>query len=438
MNSNFGNFRNVYDNFDIPNSIIKLVEDVETNLSVKFSEVDKTAEVNQYKVLKAMQEEGLSDTHFNWNTGYGYDDAGRDITEKIFARVFGGESALVRTGFVNGTHALAASLFGILRPGDGLVYISGKPYDTLEEVIGIRGQGMGSLMEYGVVYKQVDLKSKYDDTETPFDFERIKETIDEKTKVCAIQRATGYSWRRSITMEEISDVATYIKGINPDIIIFVDNCYGEFLHTNEPLDVGCDLMAGSLIKNPGGGLALSGGYSIGKRELVEQVSYRLSCPGIGGECGLTYGQTRTILQGLFIAPMVVSGAIKGAMLCGEVFCKLGFPVTPSKDQPRSDIIQAIQLGSKERLVSFCKGIQAAAPVDSFVKPEPWPMPGYDSDVVMAAGAFVQGSSIELSADGPVKPPYNVYFQGGMTYSHSKMGVLFALKELYQEGLLDIK
>ncbi|MDD7347447.1 MAG: methionine gamma-lyase family protein [Clostridiales bacterium] len=438
MNSNFGNFRNVYDNFDIPNSIIKLVEDVETNLSVKFSEVDKTAEVNQYKVLKAMQEEGLSDTHFNWNTGYGYDDAGRDITEKIFARVFGGESALVRTGFVNGTHALAASLFGILRPGDGLVYISGKPYDTLEEVIGIRGQGMGSLMEYGVVYKQVDLKSKYDDTETPFDFERIKETIDEKTKVCAIQRATGYSWRRSITMEEISDVATYIKGINPDIIIFVDNCYGEFLYTNEPLDVGCDLMAGSLIKNPGGGLALSGGYSIGKRELVEQVSYRLSCPGIGGECGLTYGQTRTILQGLFIAPMVVSGAIKGAMLCGEVFCKLGFPVTPSKDQPRSDIIQAIQLGSKERLVSFCKGIQAAAPVDSFVKPEPWPMPGYDSDVVMAAGAFVQGSSIELSADGPVKPPYNVYFQGGMTYSHSKMGVLFALKELYQEGLLDIK
>ncbi len=438
MDKDFTDLNNIYEVFGIPDAISNLVEDAERGLQDKFSQVDRIAEANQYKVLKAMQEERLSDTHFNWNTGYGYDDAGRDITERIFAKVFGGDAALVRTAFVNGTHALAASLFGILRPGDGLVYVSGKPYDTLEEVIGIRGQGMGSLREYGVTYKQVDLKPQYGDAENPFDFEGIRDAIDEKTKVCAIQRATGYSWRRSITMEEISQVTAYIKSINPEIIIFVDNCYGEFLDMREPLDVGCDLMAGSLIKNPGGGLALSGGYSIGRKDLVEKVSYRLSCPGIGGECGLTYGQTRTMLQGLFMAPTVVAGAIKGAMICGEVFSELGFPVAPSNDQPRSDIIQAIQLGSKERLVSFCKGIQAAAPVDSFVTPEPWPMPGYDSDVVMAAGAFVQGSSIELSADGPVKPPYNVYFQGGMTYSHSKMGVLFALKQLYKEGLVDIK
>lgn len=426
-----------YKKFEIPGEVIDLVSSVEEELKFQFDFLDKIAEVNQLKVLKAMQDAGLSDTHFNWNTGYGYDDSGRAITEKIFAKALGGEAALVRTGFVNGTHALASSLFGILRPGDELIYISGKPYDTLEEVIGIRGEDMGSLKEYGIKYNQVELKSSFNDDENLFDFDAIKAALTESTKVCAIQRATGYSWRRSITVDEIGEVTSFIKSINPEIIVFVDNCYGEFIDTKEPLNVGCDLMAGSLIKNPGGGIALSGGYCVGKKSLVEKVAYRLTCPGIGDECGLTYGQTRSILQGLFMAPGVVSGAIKGAMICGEVFSKLGFPVSPSKYQPRSDIIQAVKLGSAEGLVTFCKGIQAAAPVDSFVTPMPWPMPGYDSDVVMAAGAFVQGSSIELSADGPVKEPYNVYFQGGLSYSHSKIGVMFAIRDLLKEGLINI-
>lgn len=429
----------MYKKLGISEKVIDFVSSVEENLKDKFSEVDKIAEINQYKVLSAMQEERLSDTHFNWNTGYGYDDAGREVTEKIFARAFGGESALVRTGFVNGTHALAAGLFGILRPGDGLCYVSGSPYDTLEEVIGIRGQDMGSLIEYGVKYHQVELKQNYASNETPFDLDAIKDTLEKypEIKVIGIQRATGYSWRRSITIKEIEELVNFVKSIKPELIVFVDNCYGEFLDLREPLDVGCDIMAGSLIKNPGGGIALSGGYAIGRKDLVEGVSYRLTCPGIGGECGLTFGQTRTMLQGLFLAPTVVSAAVKGAMVCGETFSRLGFETMPHADMPRSDIIQAIKLENSERLVAFCKGIQAAAPVDSFVTPLPWSMPGYDTDVVMAAGAFVQGSSIELSADGPVKPPYNVYFQGGMTYAHSKIGVIFALNELLKEGLLEI-
>ncbi|MDY5739127.1 MAG: methionine gamma-lyase family protein [Anaerovoracaceae bacterium] len=416
--------------YNIDPRAIDAVYSAENQLKSQFAEYDAMAEINQLKVLGAMQEHRLSDMHFNWNTGYGYDDSGREITEKIFATAFGGEASLVRTGFVNGTHALATCLAGILRPKDHLIYCTGKPYDTLEEVIGTRGAGMGSLMEFGITYDQVELTEN-----AQFDFEKIKEKIKAETKVVGIQRATGYGFRPSISMEQIAEFVKFIKAISKDIIVFVDNCYGEFLDTKEPLEVGCDVMAGSLIKNPCGGLALSGGYVCGRKDIVDMVSYRLTCPGIGDECGLTYGQTRNILQGLFIAPKVAVNAIKGAALCGLVYEKMGFDVCPKTGELRSDIIQAITLGSRERLISFCKGVQNAAPVDSFVSPEPWPMPGYDCNVVMAAGAFVQGSSIELSADGPAREPFNVYFQGGLTYEHSKFGVLKSLDQLYKDGLL---
>lgn len=416
--------------YNIDPRAIDAVYSAENQLKSQFAEYDAMAEINQLKVLGAMQEHRLSDMHFNWNTGYGYDDSGREITEKIFATAFGGEASLVRTGFVNGTHALATCLAGILRPNDHLIYCTGKPYDTLEEVIGTRGAGMGSLMEFGITYDQVELTEN-----AQFDFEKIKEKIKAETKVVGIQRATGYGFRPSISMEQIAEFVKFIKAISKDIIVFVDNCYGEFLDTKEPLEVGCDVMAGSLIKNPCGGLALSGGYVCGRKDIVDMVSYRLTCPGIGDECGLTYGQTRNILQGLFIAPKVAVNAIKGAALCGLVYEKMGFDVCPKTGELRSDIIQAITLGSRERLISFCKGVQNAAPVDSFVSPEPWPMPGYDCNVVMAAGAFVQGSSIELSADGPAREPFNVYFQGGLTYEHSKFGVLKSLDQLYKDGLL---
>ncbi len=416
--------------YNIDPRAIDAVYSAENQLKSQFAEYDAMAEINQLKVLGAMQEHRLSDMHFNWNTGYGYDDSGREITEKIFATAFGGEASLVRTGFVNGTHALATCLAGILRPNDHLIYCTGKPYDTLEEVIGTRGAGMGSLMEFGITYDQVELTEN-----AQFDFEKIKEKIKAETKVVGIQRATGYGFRPSISMKQIAEFVKFIKAISKDIIVFVDNCYGEFLDTKEPLEVGCDVMAGSLIKNPCGGLALSGGYVCGRKDIVDMVSYRLTCPGIGDECGLTYGQTRNILQGLFIAPKVAVNAIKGAALCGLVYEKMGFDVCPKTGELRSDIIQAITLGSRARLISFCKGIQNAAPVDSFVSPEPWPMPGYDCNVVMAAGAFVQGSSIELSADGPDREPFNVYFQGGLTYEHSKFGVLKSLDQLYKDGLL---
>jgi cystathionine beta-lyase family protein involved in aluminum resistance len=411
---------------------VDIVNKAENEVSAQFEKLNDITAYNQYKVLKAMQKYRLSDTHFSWNTGYGYDDAGREITEKIFAEVFGAQSALVRTQIVNGTHALSLALSGVLRPGDEMIYCTGRPYDTLEEVIGIRGEGMGSLREFGIKYKQVEL-----DPDGHIDQAALKEAINENTAMVCMQRATGYGWRPAVTINEIERTCAFVKSIDPKIICMADNCYGEFLAVKEPTQTGIDIMAGSLIKNPGGGLALSGGYVAGRKDLVEKVAYRLTCPGIGDECGLTFGQTRNMLQGLFMAPKVVNGALKGAVLCGKVFETLGYEVCPAPDEERSDIIQAVKLRTPEALVAFCRGVQKAAPVDSFVIPEPWDMPGYDDQVIMAAGAFVQGSSIELSADGPMRDPYNVYFQGGLTYEYSKFGVLMALDSMIKEGCIKL-
>lgn len=424
-------FNLLKEQFKIDEKVLNLVDEAEKEIENQTSQIDDIAAYNQYKVLAAFQKNRISDMHFTWNTGYGYDDAGRDAIERIYADVFNCEAALVRTQIVNGTHALSLTLQGILRPGDEMIYVSGGPYDTLEEVIGIRGEGMGSLKEFGISYKQVELK------DGELNLEAIKEAISEKTKMVCLQRATGYAWRNAITIEQIEQCVKAVKSVRNDIIMMADNCYGEFLDTKEPTDVGVDVMAGSLIKNPGGGLALSGGYVVGKRELIEKIAYRLTCPGIGSECGLTFGQTRTMMQGLFLAPKVVNGAIKGAILCGKVYEKLGFDICPKVEDKRSDIIQAIKLGSPEAVVAFCQGIQAAAPIDAHVSPEPWDMPGYEDPVVMAAGAFIQGSSIELSADAPIREPYIVYFQGGLTYEHSKFGVIKSLQELYKRNLVRI-
>lgn len=412
--------------------VLAITDACEKKLADSFAELDDIMAYNQYKVLAAFQKNRVSDTHFAWNTGYGYDDAGRSVVEKVYADIFGAEAALVRTQIVNGTHALAITLMGILRPGDELIYCTGGPYDTLEEVIGIRGEGKGSLKELGVTYKQLELRD-----DGSIDFPALKKAIGPKTKMVCVQRATGYSSRKSITVDQIEKWAEYVHQLNPDIVCMTDNCYGEFLDIKEPTEVGVDVMAGSLIKNPGGGLALSGGYVCGRADLIEKISYRMTCPGIGGECGLTFGQTRAILQGIFMAPKVVNGAVKGAMLCGAVYKSLGYKVFPEPRDKRSDIIQAVCLGSADAVVAFCEGIQAAAPIDSYVTPVPWAMPGYESEVVMAAGAFVQGSSIELSADAPIREPYNVYFQGGLTYEHSKFGVLKSVNRLYEKGLLNL-
>ena len=411
-------------------AVLSLVKEAEEQVKDEFAGIDDITAYNQYKVLAALQKNRIANMHFAWNTGYGYNDPGREAVEKVYADIFGTEAALVRTTIVNGTHALAITLMGILRPGDELIYASGGPYDTLEEVIGIRGEGMGSLADYGITYRQVELLP-----DGSLDLETLGSVISEKTKMVCVQRATGYGWRKAITVNQIAELADFVHGIRDDIVCMADNCYGEFLDVKEPTDVGVDVMAGSLIKNPGGGLALSGGYVCGRRDLIEKISYRMTCPGIGGECGLTFGQTRSVLQGIFMAPKVTSGAVKGAILCARVFENLGYPVCPPSSDTRSDIIQAVQLGSAEAVCAFCEGIQAAAPIDSHVTPIPWDMPGYESEVIMAAGAFVQGSSIELSADAPVREPYNVYFQGGLTYEHSRFGVLKAVNQMYQKGLL---
>lgn len=420
------------DKFNISEAVLSLIEESERKVSGLFDRLDDTMAYNQYKVLDAFQKNAIRDMHFSWNTGYGYDDPGRDAIERVYADIFHTEAALVRPIIVNGTHALTLTLMGILRPGDELIYCTGAPYDTLEEVIGIRGEGKGSLKEYGVSYKQVELAA-----EGKIDYDALKKAIGPSTRMITLQRATGYGWRKAISVEEIEEWTSFVKGINPEIICMVDNCYGEFLHVKEPTDVGADVIAGSLIKNPGGGLALTGGYVAGRADLIEKISYRMTSPGIGGECGLTFGQTRTMLQGLFIAPKTVNGAVKGAALCAKAFELLGYEVCPKADDIRSDIIQAVKLGSAEHVIAFCKGIQAAAPVDSHVTPEPWAMPGYDDPVIMAAGAFVQGSSIELSADAPIREPYVVYFQGGLTYEHSKFGVIKALQELYEKKLITL-
>jgi cystathionine beta-lyase family protein involved in aluminum resistance len=414
----------------ISKKVLDCVQAAEGQVAEPFAGLDDIMAYNQYKVLDAFQKCRITDMHFGWNTGYGYNDPGREALEKVYAMIFGAEAALVRPIIVNGTHALTLMLTGTLRPGDELIYCTGSPYDTLWEVIGLRGEGRGSLKDFGISYKQVELKP-----DGSIDLEALGSTISSKTRAVAVQRATGYGWRKAITIDEIEKWASYVKKINPDILCLVDNCYGEFLDTKEPTEVGADVAAGSLIKNPGGGLALTGGYIVGREDLVEQISYRMTSPGIGGECGLTFGQSRTMFQGLFIAPKTVNGAVKGAILCAKVFENMGYEVCPGAFDKRSDIIEAVRLGSPEAVIAFCEGIQAAAPIDSHVTPVPWEMPGYEDPVIMAAGAFVQGSSIELSADAPIREPYIVYFQGGLTYEHSKFGVLKALQAMEDKGLL---
>ena len=407
--------------YGLDDDIFNLSQEVMLDIEDKFEEIKKIREYNQYKVLKAMQKYNLSDNHFNWTTGYGYNDIGREKIEEIYSDVFGAEDALVRPIIVNGTHALTLCLQGIVRPGDEILSVTGKPYDTLEGVIGIREE-KGSLKEFGVTYSQVDFLE-----DGNVDLEGIKEKINDKTKLVMIQRSKGYSWRKSLTISDIKETIDVIKSIKPEVIVMVDNCYGEFIETQEPTEVGADIMAGSLIKNPGGGLALTGGYIAGKKELVELISYRLTSPGIGKECGLTFGTTRSVLQGFFMAPYIVSQALMGAIFCARAFEKMGYDVLPKPSDMRSDIIQIVRLKDDKEVIAFCQGIQAAAPVDSYVKPEPWAMPGYDDEVIMAAGAFIQGSSIELSADAPIRPPYNVYFQGGLTFDHSRIGTLKAIQ-----------
>ena len=420
------------DKFKIDPRVLELTEAAEKETAEDFKVLDDIMTYNQYKILDAFQKNRLSDMHFGWNTGYGYDDAGRDAIEKVYDDIFHTDKALVRPTIVNGTHALAITLLGILRPGDELIYCTGGPYDTLEEVIGIRGEGNGSLKDYGISYKQVELLP-----DGSIDLNGIAEAITDKTRMVTVQRATGYGWRKAITIDEIARWAEFVENLNPDIIKMTDNCYGEFLDIKEPTDVGVDVIAGSLIKNPGGGLALTGGYVCGRADLIDKIQYRMTCPGIGGECGLTFGQTRAMFQGLFQAPKVVNGAVKGAILCGKAYEKLGFEVCPKPEDKRSDIIQAVRLKTPEAVEAFCQAIQAAAPVDSHVSPIPWDMPGYESQVIMAAGAFVQGSSIELSADAPMREPYNVYFQGGLTYEHSKFGVIKSLDTLLKKGIIKL-
>ena len=423
----------LHETLGIDPKVLDAIDKAEKQVAPIFEELDDIMTYNQYKILSAFQKHRIRDVSFRWTTGYGYDDPGREAMEKVYATIFKTEGALVRPTIVNGTHALSITLLGILRPGDELIYCTGKPYDTLEEVIGIRGEGgNGSLKDYGVTYKQVELKE-----DGSIDIEAVKAAIGPNTRMMTVQRATGYGWRKAITIPQIEEWAKAVKSVNPDIICMVDNCYGEFLDTKEPTEVGADVIAGSLIKNPGGGLALTGGYVAGRADLIEKISYRMTCPGIGGECGLMFDQARTMFQGLFIAPKTVNGAVKGSILCAQVFQNLGFDVLPKPEDRRSDIIEAVKLGSPEAVIAFCEGIQAAAPIDSDVTPVPWDMPGYGDQVIMAAGAFIQGSSIELSADAPIRPPYNVYFQGGLTYEHSKFGVIKALQALYDKELITL-
>lgn len=429
MNGNTKEFLN--SQFNIDKRISNLSEEVEKDISQRFSEINEIKEYNQYKVLKAFQKNRVSDAHFTFSTGYGYGDMGRDTLDRVFADIFCCEDCLVRPHMVSGTHAIAVALFGNLRPGDTILSVSGKPYDTLEEIIGIRNSS-GSLSEYGVKYKQVDLTPQ-----GKFDYKGIEEALknDSSIRLIEIQRSTGYGWRPSLTLDNIREVISFIKGIKSDVICFVDNCYGEFIDTIEPTQVGADLIAGSLIKNPGGGIAPTGGYVAGKAEYVENASYRLTAPGIGRECGSTFGVMRQFYQGLFLAPHITSEALKGAIFCSGIFERLGFEVSPKVYDKRSDIIQAVKFNDKDKLITFCQGIQKGSPVDSFVSAEPWDMPGYNDQVIMAAGAFIQGSSIELSADAPIRPPYIAYLQGGLTYEHSKIGVLIALQNMLEKGYI---
>ncbi|EJT6495317.1 methionine gamma-lyase family protein [Clostridium perfringens] len=414
--------------YSFTDETIKLYNQAIIDVENEFKIYDEIREYNQLKVLKAFQEERISDNHFTNSTGYGYGDIGRDTLDLVYARIFNAEKALVRPHFVNGTHALGTALFGNLRPGDTILAVTGSPYDTLHSVIGISGEeNIGSLKEYGVNYKQVDLVDGKINIEKAL--EMIKE--DESIKLIHMQRSTGYGFRNAFQVKELGEAIKAIKELREDLIVFVDNCYGEFIDIIEPTDVGADLIAGSLIKNIGGGIAPTGGYIVGKEKYVEQASYRLTVPGIGAECGCTFGVMKDFYQGLFLAPHVAIEALKGAIFCARIMELAGFEVLPKYNDKRSDIIQAIKFNDKEKLIKFCKGVQYASPIDSFVECEPWAMPGYSDEVIMAAGAFIQGSSIELSADAPIREPYIAYLQGGLTFDHAKIGVLIALNNIFK-------
>lgn len=418
------------DNFGLSNKVITFCREIEKEIESQFKQIDSIAEYNQLKILHAMQKNKLSDIHFAATTGYGYNDLGREVVESIYADVFKTEAGLVRPQLISGTHALTVALFGNLRPGDELLSPVGKPYDTLEGVIGIR-ETRGSLKEYGINYKQVELN------DDGFDYEGIEKAINSNTKMVTIQRSKGYLWRPTLSVEQIKELISFVKNTRRDIICMVDNCYGEFVDYIEPTEVGADIVVGSLIKNPGGGIAPIGGYIVGKEEYVENAAVRLTAPGLGKEVGATLGLNQPVLQGLFFAPQVVSGSLKGAVFASRIFEQVGFKVMPSSTERRYDIIQAIQMKNPENVIAFCQGIQKGSPVDSYVVPEPWDMPGYDSPVIMAAGAFVQGSSIELSADAPIKPPYTVFLQGGLSWHHAKIGIMIALQKMIDKGSLHI-
>lgn len=422
---------NAYQQMGISKEVYHLCQEIEESLKNRFEEIDKITECNQLKVLYAMQKNHVSEAHLAPTTGYGYNDIGRETLEKVYADIFGTEAALVRSQITCGTHALALALSANLRPGDELISPVGKPYDTMEEIIGIR-PSKGSLAEYGVTYKQVELLE-----DGTFDYDAIEKAVSERTKMVTIQRSKGYLTRPTFSVAQIGELISFIKGINPTIICMVDNCYGEFVELTEPSNAGADMVVGSLIKNPGGGLAPIGGYICGTRECVENACFRLTAPGLGGEVGATLGVNRDFFQGLFNAPQVVNGALKGAIFAANLYERLGFECIPDSTESRHDIIQAVTFRDPEKVIAFCEGIQYAAPVDSHVTPTPWAMPGYDCDVIMAAGAFISGASIELSADAPMHEPYTVYFQGGLSYHHAKFGIMKSLSRLEEKGLVKV-
>lgn len=410
--------------------IMDIAAQAEQLVEPALKKLDALVDRNQWKVIEAFQKHQVSDFHFSGSTGYGYSDRGREVLDLVYADVFGAEAGLVRPHFVSGTHTIGTALFGVLRPGDQLLYITGKPYDTLHKVIGKPWDGTGSLQDYGVVYDEVALKE-----DGKPDWEGIRAKLNARTKVVGIQRSRGYDWRPSFTVDEIAQMVRFVKELYPEVIVFVDNCYGEFTEDIEPTQVGVDLMAGSLIKNPGGGIAPTGGYIVGRAKLVELAAYRLTAPGIGGEVGAMLGATRSMYQGLFLAPHMTGQALKGSVFAAAVFSALGFETHPHWEATRTDLIQAIRFSCAEHLIAFVQGIQKASAVDAHVVPEPWDMPGYEHPVIMAAGTFIQGGSLELSADAPIREPYIAYMQGGLTYSHAKLGVLTALENLFRKELL---
>lgn len=420
------------DKFNISDNLLKVAVSCEKDLHEAYASIDSVSEYNQLKILKAMQNEGLSESHFGGTTGYGYNDRGREVLEAIYSEVFECEDSLVRSQIVSGTHAVALCLYGVLRPGDELLSVTGSPYDTLAEVIGLRGRGNGSLKELGVGYRQVELLS-----DGSIDYEGIKEAVNANTRMVIVQKSRGYSWRNALKVDDIAGIVKCVKSKNQDTVVMVDNCYGEFVEESEPTGVGADLAAGSLIKNPGGGLCRTGGYVAGKEKYVSMAACRLTAPGIGKEGGATLGLTGQFCQGLFLAPRVVAESLKAAVFCARIMSRLGFEVSPKPEEKRGDVVQAVRFESEEQLVAFCQGIQMGAPVDSFVVPQPWEMPGYENKVIMAAGTFVQGSSIEQSCDAPIKHPFTAYVQGGLTLEYARTGIIVAAQNLINKGLLTI-